>query len=61
MPDPGRSVGARSAVAVPIVVDETLWGVMAVGSRETEPLPADFDGRQGKFGSTSGVTPLSRV
>ena len=44
-----RAVGARSAVACPVVVDGTLWGVMAVGSRETEPLPADFEGRLAKF------------
>jgi signal transduction histidine kinase len=44
-----RAVGARSAVGVPVVVDGTLWGVMAVGSRETEPLPADFEGRLAKF------------
>jgi signal transduction histidine kinase len=44
-----RGVGARSAVGVPVVVDGTLWGVMAVGSRETEPLPADFEGRLAKF------------
>jgi signal transduction histidine kinase len=36
-------------VAVPIVVDGTLWGVMAVGSRETEPLSADFERRLAKF------------
>ncbi len=47
--DVGRSVGARSAVAVPVVVDGTLWGVMAVGSRETEPLSADFERRLAKF------------
>jgi signal transduction histidine kinase len=44
-----RAVGARSAVAVPVVVDGALWGVMAVGSRATEPLPADFEGRLAKF------------
>jgi signal transduction histidine kinase len=44
-----RAEGGRSAVAVPVVVDGTLWGVMAVGSRETEPLPADLDGRLAKF------------
>ena len=44
-----RAVGAQSAVGVPVVVDGTLWGVMAVGSRETEPLPADFEGRLAKF------------
>jgi signal transduction histidine kinase len=44
-----RAVGARSAVGVPVVVDGALWGVVAVGSRETEPLPADFEGRLAKF------------
>src|SRR6185437_13882790 len=44
-----RAAGAGSAVGVPVVVDGTLWGVMAVGSRETEPLPADFEGRLAKF------------
>jgi signal transduction histidine kinase len=44
-----RAVGARSAAGVPVVVDGTLWGVMAVGSSETEPLPADFEGRLAKF------------
>jgi signal transduction histidine kinase len=44
-----RAVGARSAVGVPVVVDRTLWGVMAVGSRETEPLPPDFEGRLAQF------------
>jgi signal transduction histidine kinase len=34
---------------VPVVVDGTFWGVMAVGSRETEPLPGDFEGRLAKF------------
>jgi signal transduction histidine kinase len=44
-----RAVDARSAVGVPVVVDGTLWGVMAVGSRETEPLSADVEGRLAKF------------
>src|SRR5260221_9770988 len=44
-----RAVGARSAAGVPVVVDGALWGVMAVGSRDTEPLPADFVGRLAKF------------
>jgi signal transduction histidine kinase len=44
-----RAEGARSAVGVPVVVDGALWGVVAVGSRETEPLPAEFEGRLAKF------------
>jgi signal transduction histidine kinase len=42
-------LGVRSAVGVPVVVDGTLWGVVAVGSRETEPLPADLEDRLAKF------------
>jgi signal transduction histidine kinase len=41
--------GVRHAVGVPIVVDGTLWGVMAVGTREPEPLPADLEDRLAKF------------
>jgi GAF domain-containing protein len=44
-----RAAGARSAVGVPVVVDGTLWGVMAVGSRETDPLPVDVEDRLAKF------------
>jgi signal transduction histidine kinase len=44
-----RAVGVRTAVGVPIEVDGALWGVMAAGSRATEPLPADFEGRLAKF------------
>jgi signal transduction histidine kinase len=44
-----RSEGTLSAVGVPIVVDGSLWGVMAVGTREAEPLPADLEDRLAKF------------
>ena len=44
-----RDAGARSAVGVPVVVDGALWGVMAVGTREAEPLPADLEDRLAKF------------
>jgi signal transduction histidine kinase len=44
-----RSEGTLSAVGVPIVVDGSLWGVMAVGTRELEPLPADLEDRLAKF------------
>jgi signal transduction histidine kinase len=39
----------RSAVGVPVVVDGALWGVMAVGTREAEPLPADLEDRLANF------------
>lgn len=47
--DAARGERVRSAVGVPVVVDGDFWGVMAVGSRDTEPLPADFEGRLAKF------------
>jgi signal transduction histidine kinase len=49
IPAAAQAAGARSAVGVPVVVDGNLWGVIAVGSRETEPLPVDFEGRLAKF------------
>jgi signal transduction histidine kinase len=44
-----RSEGVLSAVGVPVVVDGSLWGVMAVGTHEAEPLPADLEDRLAKF------------
>ena len=44
-----RAAGGRSAVGVPVVVDGALWGVVTVGTRGTEPLPADVEGRLAKF------------
>jgi signal transduction histidine kinase/uncharacterized protein YoaH (UPF0181 family) len=44
-----RAVGVRAAVGVPVVVDGAFWGVMAVGSRETETLPTDFEDRFARF------------
>jgi signal transduction histidine kinase len=44
-----RAAGGRSAIGVPVVVDGALWGVMAVGTREAEPLPGDLEGRLAKF------------
>jgi len=44
-----RDECTRSAVGVPVVVDGAFWGVMAVGTREAEPLPADLEGRLAKF------------
>jgi signal transduction histidine kinase len=44
-----RAAGGRSAVGVPVVVDGGLWGVVTVGTRGTEPLPADVESRLAKF------------
>ncbi|MFC9762031.1 ATP-binding protein [Rhodococcus jostii] len=44
-----RAEGFGSIVGVPIVVDERVWGAAIVGSRRTEPLPADTETRLGDF------------
>jgi signal transduction histidine kinase/uncharacterized protein YoaH (UPF0181 family) len=41
--------GIRSTVGVPIEVDGRLWGLMAAGSRELEPLPSNAEARLAKF------------
>jgi signal transduction histidine kinase len=44
-----RSIGVRAAVGVPVLAGGRLWGVMAVGSSRSEPLPADTEMRIGAF------------
>ncbi|HKC29480.1 MAG TPA: GAF domain-containing protein [Jatrophihabitans sp.] len=44
-----RSIGIRSAVAVPIQVAGRLWGAMTAGTTQDEPLPADTESRMGQF------------
>jgi signal transduction histidine kinase len=44
-----REVGIRSAVASPIVVEGTTWGMIAVASRGPEPLPPDTEARLEEF------------
>ena len=44
-----RSAGVRWTVGVPIEVEGRLWGVMAAGSREVEPLPSNAEVRLAKF------------
>ncbi len=41
--------GIRSAVGTPIVVDGRLWGLVTVGSRREQPLPADTEARLASF------------
>ncbi|GAA0727246.1 DUF4118 domain-containing protein [Dactylosporangium roseum] len=47
--DPGnacrRALGIQAAVAVPIVVEDRLWGTLAVTSAQAEPLPPDAEAR----------------
>ena len=44
-----REMGLRCTVAVPITVDERVWGMAAVGSSAPDPFPADTEARMGDF------------
>jgi PAS domain S-box-containing protein len=44
-----RELGLRSSVGAPIVVDQRLWGVMIVSSKDDQPLPADTESRIAGF------------
>ena len=44
-----RSMGSRSAVGAPIVVDGRLWGVIVATSPEAGSLPADTESRLRNF------------
>jgi signal transduction histidine kinase len=44
-----RSIGIRSVVATPVVVEGRLWGAMVTAKREDEPLPPDTESRLGQF------------
>ena len=50
-----RELGFRSAVASPIVVEGAPWGVIAVLSRQPEPLPSDTETRIAEFSRQAGV------
>ena len=45
----GRELGLRSSVGAPIVVDQRLWGVMIVSSKDDQPLAADTESRVAAF------------
>ncbi|HJY94982.1 MAG TPA: GAF domain-containing protein, partial [Streptosporangiaceae bacterium] len=47
--DAARGWGFRSAVGVPISVEDRLWGVMSVASAREEPLAADTEERLAAF------------
>lgn len=44
-----RTLGLRSGVGVPIIVDGRLWGAAIVGSTRPDPLPPDTEARVGDF------------
>jgi PAS domain S-box-containing protein len=50
-----RDVGIRSAVASPIVVEGAIWGMIAVASRRSEPLPPDTEARLAEFSRVAGI------
>ncbi|HWE12690.1 MAG TPA: GAF domain-containing protein [Solirubrobacteraceae bacterium] len=41
--------GLQSAVATPIIVEDSLWGVLISGSSRKRPLPADTESRLAAF------------
>jgi signal transduction histidine kinase/ketosteroid isomerase-like protein len=50
-----RELGFRSAVATPIVVEESTWGAIAVLSTEPDPLPLDTESRLAQFSRHASV------
>jgi len=44
-----REMGWRSAMGAPISVEGSLWGVLVVYSKRTEPLPLDAERHLGEF------------
>ena len=44
-----RTMGVRSRVGAPIVVDEQLWGMAVVGWSRPRPLPPDTEARIAEF------------
>jgi GAF domain-containing protein len=44
-----RGAGVRSAVGTPIIVEGRVWGVMAAGSGQEEPLTSDTEARLVQF------------
>jgi signal transduction histidine kinase len=45
-----REVGARSSVAMPIMVEGRLWGILGAATSLEEPLPPDAEARLVSFG-----------
>jgi signal transduction histidine kinase len=44
-----RGAGIRSAVGTPIIVEGRLWGFVAAGSSQEQPLPPDTEARLASF------------
>src|SRR5262249_22358156 len=54
-PELAQAWGTRSAVAAPIVVDGSVWGVLGIASKRDEPLPADTEQRLTAFSELVGT------
>jgi signal transduction histidine kinase len=52
--DAAREIGLRAGVAVPVIVEGELWGLMAVESR-VEPLPAGTEARLARFTELAAI------
>jgi signal transduction histidine kinase len=50
-----RESGTRSGVAMPIVVEDRLWGVITAGSMRDESLPSDIEPRLALFTELLGA------
>jgi hypothetical protein len=50
-----RAMGLRAAVGVPVVLDGRVWGLVAVGSAEPGPMPADAEARISAFAELVGT------
>jgi GAF domain-containing protein len=44
-----HKAGVRSAVGVPVIVDDYVWDTAIVATRHREPLPPDTEARLGDF------------
>jgi PAS domain S-box-containing protein len=47
--DAARTLGIRSTVGAPIIVEGRLWGAMIAASDDPEPLPSHTESRLGEF------------
>ena len=47
--DFARTLGVRSSVATPIIVEGRRWGVLIAATREPDPLPAGTESRLAEF------------
>jgi sugar diacid utilization regulator len=50
-----RGVAVHAAVGVPVVVDGRVWGMVAVGSVEPQPMPTDTEVRISAFAELIGI------